>query len=197
MPSRRSLADRSRRTDVGRRLGQQLVGELDDRRGHPIAEVELGEVEDVILGCAAPEGATGSNVARVSAMRAGAPVSVSGVTVSRATLHNQDELDRKDVRIGDTVRVRRAGDVIPEVVEVLKDKRPPNTKRFELPSKCPVSGSEIVGEQKAGALGGGPAGGHNGGNWGQRWNGAWNGDPATMERNYRESLRDLFLFDRR
>jgi DNA ligase (NAD+) len=77
------------------------------------------------------------------------PVDVSGVTVSRATLHNQDELDRKDVRIGDTVRVRRAGDVIPEVVEVLKDKRPPNTKRFELPSKCPVCGSEVVREGAA------------------------------------------------
>jgi DNA ligase (NAD+) len=72
------------------------------------------------------------------------PVDVSGVTVSRATLHNQDELDRKDVRIGDTVRVRRAGDVIPEVVEVLLDQRPKGTKRFELPAKCPVCGSDVV-----------------------------------------------------
>ena len=72
------------------------------------------------------------------------PVDVSGVTVSRATLHNQDELDRKDVRIGDTVRVRRAGDVIPEVVEVLLDQRPAGTRRFELPVKCPVCGSEVV-----------------------------------------------------
>ena len=71
------------------------------------------------------------------------PVDVSGVTVSRATLHNQDELDRKDVRIGDTVRIRRAGDVIPEVVEVLKDKRPRGTERFELPSKCPVCGGKV------------------------------------------------------
>jgi DNA ligase (NAD+) len=77
------------------------------------------------------------------------PVDVSGVTVSRATLHNQDELDRKDVRIGDTVRVRRAGDVIPEVVEVLLDKRPPGTRRFELPGKCPVCGSEVVREGAA------------------------------------------------
>ena len=71
------------------------------------------------------------------------PVDVSGVTVSRATLHNQDELDRKDVRIGDTVRVRRAGDVIPEVVEVLKDKRPRGTEPFQLPEKCPVCGAKV------------------------------------------------------
>ena len=77
------------------------------------------------------------------------PVDVSGVTVARATLHNQDELDRKDVRIGDTVRIRRAGDVIPEVVEVLKEHRPPGTKRFELPDRCPVCGSEVVREGAA------------------------------------------------
>jgi DNA ligase (NAD+) len=71
------------------------------------------------------------------------PVDVAGVTVSRATLHNQDEIDRKDVRIGDTVRVRRAGDVIPEVVEVLKDKRPRGAARFEMPAKCPVCGGKV------------------------------------------------------
>ena len=71
------------------------------------------------------------------------PVDVSGVTVSRATLHNQDEIDRKDVRVGDTVRVRRAGDVIPEVVRVLLEKRPPGTHVFKLPRKCPVCHSEV------------------------------------------------------
>jgi len=71
------------------------------------------------------------------------PVDVSGVTVSRATLHNQDELDRKDVRVGDTVRIRRAGDVIPEVVEVLKDRRPRGTEPFRLPGKCPVCGAKV------------------------------------------------------
>jgi DNA ligase (NAD+) len=71
------------------------------------------------------------------------PVDVSGVTVSRATLHNQDEIDRKDVRIGDTVRIRRAGDVIPEVVEVLIDKRPRGAPKFEMPSKCPVCGGKV------------------------------------------------------
>jgi DNA ligase (NAD+) len=77
------------------------------------------------------------------------PVDVSGVTVSRATLHNQDEIDRKDVRIGDTVRVRRAGDVIPEVIEVLKEHRPRGAERFELPGRCPVCGAEVVREGAA------------------------------------------------
>jgi DNA ligase (NAD+) len=72
------------------------------------------------------------------------PVDVSGVTVSRATLHNQDEVARKDVRAGDTVRVRRAGDVIPEVVEVLVDQRPRGTKPWTMPSKCPVCGAPVA-----------------------------------------------------
>ncbi|MGH7644738.1 MAG: NAD-dependent DNA ligase LigA, partial [Gemmatimonadales bacterium] len=71
------------------------------------------------------------------------PVDVSGVTVSRATLHNQDEVDRKDVRVGDTVRVRRAGDVIPEVVEVLRERRPRDTVAFQMPRKCPVCGARV------------------------------------------------------
>ncbi len=71
------------------------------------------------------------------------PVDVSGVTVSRATLHNQDEVERKDVRAGDTVRVRRAGDVIPEVVEVLKDKRPRDSRPFQMPRTCPVCGARV------------------------------------------------------
>lgn len=74
------------------------------------------------------------------------PVDVAGVTVSRATLHNQDEVDRKDVRVGDTVRIRRAGDVIPEVVEVLADRRPPRTRRFVMPETCPVCGGPVVRE---------------------------------------------------
>lgn len=74
------------------------------------------------------------------------PVDVGGVTVSRATLHNQDELDRKDVRVGDTVRVRRAGDVIPEVVEVLKEKRKRGAGRFVIPDRCPACNSPVVQE---------------------------------------------------
>jgi DNA ligase (NAD+) len=76
-----------------------------------------------------------------------APINVGGVTVTNATLHNQDEIRRKDVRIGDTVIVRRAGDVIPEVVRVLPEKRPDNTQPFYLPNKCPVCGSEVAREE--------------------------------------------------
>ena len=71
------------------------------------------------------------------------PVFVGGVTVSNATLHNMDEVQRKDVRVGDTVYVRRAGDVIPEVVRVLPERRPEKTARVEMPVHCPVCGSEI------------------------------------------------------
>jgi DNA ligase (NAD+) len=75
------------------------------------------------------------------------PVFVGGVTVSNATLHNIDELHRKDVRVGDTVTVRRAGDVIPEVVGVLLERRPAGTRAVRLPAKCPVCGSEVVREE--------------------------------------------------
>ena len=72
------------------------------------------------------------------------PVRVGGVMVSRATLHNQDEVDRKDIRIGDTVVVQRAGDVIPEVVEVVKTLRTGEEKSFVMPELCPECGSRIV-----------------------------------------------------
>ena len=72
------------------------------------------------------------------------PVFVGGVTVTNATLHNQDEIDRKDVRIGDTVAIRRAGDVIPEVVSVVKSKRPRNARKVHYPDKCPVCGSDVI-----------------------------------------------------
>lgn len=73
-----------------------------------------------------------------------APVSVGGVTVTNATLHNEDEVRRKDVRIGDRVIVRRAGDVIPEVVAVVPERRPTDAREFVMPEKCPVCGSAIV-----------------------------------------------------
>jgi len=74
------------------------------------------------------------------------PVFVGGVTVSNATLHNIDELHRKDVRVGDTVTIRRAGDVIPEVVGVVASRRPKGTRRVQLPKKCPVCGSAVTRE---------------------------------------------------
>jgi len=72
------------------------------------------------------------------------PVSVGGVTVSNATLHNMDEVERKDVRVGDTVYVRRAGDVIPEVVRVLRERRPDDSRRVALPKACPICGSDVI-----------------------------------------------------
>ena len=71
------------------------------------------------------------------------PVNVGGVVVTNATLHNQDEINRKDVRVGDTVLIQRAGDVIPEVVKVIPAKRPPETKAYQLPTACPSCGQEV------------------------------------------------------
>jgi DNA ligase (NAD+) len=85
------------------------------------------------------------------------PVFVGGVTVSNATLHNMDELQRKDVRIGDTVIIRRAGDVIPEIVGVVADRRPRNARVVTLPRCCPICGSDVErgeGEAIARCIGG-------------------------------------------
>ncbi len=72
------------------------------------------------------------------------PVQVGGVTVSRATLHNEDEVARKDVRVGDTVLIQRAGDVIPEVVKVIVEDRPAGAQPFQMPRACPVCGTPLV-----------------------------------------------------
>ena len=92
-----------------------------------------------VLGIDVQVGRTGAitPVARLS------PVLVGGVTVTNATLHNEDEVRRKDVRVGDTVVVRRAGDVIPEVVSVVLDRRPQHPQPFEIPSRCPICDSHI------------------------------------------------------
>ena len=97
------------------------------------------EALTTVLGIGVQVGRTGAitPVARL------APVEVGGVTVTNATLHNEDEVKRKDVRIGDTVSVRRAGDVIPEVVSVVKERRPVNAQQFIMPTRCPVCDSHI------------------------------------------------------
>ncbi|MDZ4759586.1 MAG: NAD-dependent DNA ligase LigA, partial [Alphaproteobacteria bacterium] len=100
------------------------------------AEEELTQV----LGIDVQVGRTGA-ITPVARLK---PVFVGGVTVTNATLHNEDELRRKDVRVGDTVIVRRAGDVIPEVVSVVVEKRPSGSELFSMPAECPVCGSAVT-----------------------------------------------------
>ena len=100
------------------------------------AQEALTEVEAVEF----QVGRTGA-VTPVARLR---PVQVGGVTVSKATLHNLDEVRRKDVRIGDSVYIRRAGDVIPEIVRVLVERRPDGARLVELPTQCPVCGSDVI-----------------------------------------------------
>lgn len=93
-------------------------------------------IEDIIV----QTGRTGA-LTPVAVMR---PVRVGGVTITNATLHNQSEIDRKDIRIGDSVIIHRAGDVIPEVVSVVMEKRPKSAKKFVVPKNCPACGHAAV-----------------------------------------------------
>jgi len=98
------------------------------------------EMATEILGIDLQVGRTGA-ITPVARLK---PVFVGGVTVTNATLHNEDEIRRKDVKIGDTVIVRRAGDVIPEIVRVQVEKRPPGASAFAMPVRCPECGSAVV-----------------------------------------------------
>jgi len=100
------------------------------------AEEAISVVKDIIV----QVGRTGK-LTPVAVME---PTLVAGSTVSRATLHNSEEIERKDVRIGDTVVIRKAGDVIPEVVEPIKKMRGGSEKKFRMPKKCPICGGKIV-----------------------------------------------------
>jgi len=103
------------------------------------AQEQTTIVEDIII-----------NIGRTGAATPAAklvPVFVGGVTVTNATLHNADQIERLDVRVGDTVIVRRAGDVIPEVVRVVPELRPRGTKPWAMPAHCPICGSDIVREE--------------------------------------------------
>ena len=103
------------------------------------AEEEATTIEDIFVSV----GRTGA-LTPVAALK---PVHVGGVTVSRATLHNEDELRRKDVRVGDRVFLRRAGDVIPEIVRVIVESRPPDSRPWEMPKQCPACGTAVVREE--------------------------------------------------
>ncbi|MFZ6644331.1 NAD-dependent DNA ligase LigA [Undibacterium sp. TJN25] len=130
---------------VNRLLQQQELGFVSRAPRFAIAhKFPAEEATTVVQEIGVQVGRTGAltPVARL------APVFVGGVTVTNATLHNEDEVRRKDVRVGDTVIVRRAGDVIPEVVSVVMERRPqPEHAPFELPKVCPICGSHVVREE--------------------------------------------------
>jgi DNA ligase (NAD+) len=119
---------------------QEKLGELSRSPRWAVAwkfppQQETTKIKDILV-----------NVGRTGALTPVAilePVRVGGVEISRATLHNEDEINKKDVRIGDTVLVQRAGDVIPEVVMVIKNKRTGKERKFVFPDRCPVCGSKV------------------------------------------------------
>jgi len=100
------------------------------------------QAETEILDITVQVGRTGS-ITPVARLK---PIFVSGVTVTNATLHNEDEMKRKDILIGDYVRIRRAGDVVPEVINAIYEKRPGNARKFIMPTQCPICGSALIKE---------------------------------------------------
>lgn len=121
---------------VSRRLG--IVGKAP--RGSAAFKFAAEEATTIVEDIVVQVGRTGT-LTPVAHLK---PVQVAGTTVSRATLHNADEIARKDVRIGDTVIIHKAGDIIPEIVKVLPNLRPAKTKPFKMPSKCPMCGSPVT-----------------------------------------------------
>jgi len=126
------------RLDLWRRLGETARAPRWALAAKFEARQETSVVKDIMVGV----GRTGA-LTPVAVLE---PVEIGGVVVKRATLHNEDEVKRKDIRIGDTVIVQRAGDVIPEVVKFIPEKRPKSTRPFKMPDKCPVCGSKVVRE---------------------------------------------------
>jgi len=129
---------------VDHRSWHELIGHVARAPRYAIAhKFPAEEAITELLGIDVQVGRTGT-LTPVARLR---PVFVGGVTVTNATLHNEDELARKDLMIGDTVIVRRAGDVIPEVVRALPERRPADAARFTMPVRCPVCGSAAVREE--------------------------------------------------
>ena len=124
---------------IGRRLG--VIGKAP--RASIAYKYAAEEATTIVEGIVVQVGRTGA-LTPVAHLK---PVSVAGTTVSRATLHNAAEIQRKDVRVGDTVIIRKAGDIIPEVVKVLLAMRPAGTRAFAMPDKCPVCGSALAREE--------------------------------------------------
>ncbi len=122
------------------RLKQELGVVGKSPRGMVAFKWPAEEVTTVIEEISVNVGRTGA-LTPVAHLR---PVEVAGSTVSRATLHNQDEIERKDIRLGDTVVVRKAGDVIPEVVKVIPELRPKDSRPYVMPTHCPVCNSPVI-----------------------------------------------------
>ena len=120
---------------------QNLMGSTAKSPRHAIAyKFPAKQSTTVILDIEVQVGRTGA-LTPVAILK---PTEVAGSTVSRATLHNEDEIERKDIRIGDTVIIQKAGDVIPEVVSVLEELRTGKEKKFRMPLRCPVCGGAII-----------------------------------------------------